>query len=134
MSPKKEKVVSAQVILRPASGKSVTGQEAITSENIRDYMPSPESFQAAAQAFSAAGFEVSAAGPTGFSITAPASTFETFFNTRLRKQERGGVMAMRKDESASFELPLRAIPREVSQFVEAVTFTPPPDFGPTSFA
>ena len=133
MSPKKEKTLSAQVILSPASGKSVTGQEAITSENIRDYMPSPENFQAAAQAFSAAGFEVSAAGPTGFSITAPASTFEKFFNTRLQKQERGGVMAMRKDESTSLELPLRALPREVSRLVEAVTFTPPPDFGPTSY-
>lgn len=133
MSPKKEKIISAQVILRPESGKSVTGQEAITSENIRDYLPSPESFQAAAQSFAAAGFEVSAAGPTGFSITAPASTFEKVFNTKVRSQEGGGVKAMRQDESEDYELPLRGLSKEMSQHIEAVTFTPPPDFGPTSY-
>ena len=133
MSPKKEKMISAQVILRPESGKSVTGQDAITSANIRDYMPSPESFQAAAQSFSAAGFEVSAAGPTGFSITAPASTFEKVFKTTVRQQESGGFEAVRKDKSASYELPLRGLSGELSRYVEAVTFTPPPDFGPTSF-
>ena len=133
MSPKKEKTISAQVILRPASGKSVTGQDAITSDNIRDFMPSPESFEAAAQSFAAAGFEVSAAGPTGFSITAPASTFEKVFNTNVREREGGGVEAVRKDERATFELPLRGLSRDLSRHVEAVTFTPPPDFGPTSF-
>lgn len=133
MSPKKEKIISAQVILRPASGKSVTGQDAITSENIRDYMPSPESFQAAAQSFAAAGFEVSAAGPTGFSITAPASTFEKVFNTSVRSQEGRGIEAVRKDKSASYELPLRGLSGDLSRYVEAVTFTPPPDYGPTNF-
>jgi subtilase family serine protease len=133
MSPKKAKTVSAQVILRPASGKSVTGQEAITSENIRDYMPSKEAFDAAVQAFTEAGFEVSAAGPTGFSISAPAKTFEKVFGTRLRSDEGGSFESVGKDESASYELPLRGLSEDVSQYVEAVTFTPPPDFGPTNF-
>jgi subtilase family serine protease len=133
MSPRKGKTVSAQVILRTASGKSVTGQDAITSENIRDYMPSADTFNEAVQAFTKAGFEVSAAGPTGFSITAPTTTFEKFFNTQLEKEESGGVKARRKDMSTDLELPLRALPREVSKNVEAVTFTPPPDFGPTDF-
>jgi hypothetical protein len=132
MSPQKKKMISAQVILRPASGKSVTGQDAITSENIRDYMPSTETFTEAAQGFQAAGFEVSAEGPTGFSITAPAETFEKVFNTRLRSDE-GGVKSVRKDESADFELSLRGLPREISRHVEAVSFTPPPDFGPTNY-
>jgi subtilase family serine protease len=133
MSPKKEDIISAQVVLRPASGKSVTGQEAITSDNVRDYMPSPESFQAVASEFAAAGFEVSAAGPTGFSITAPASTFEKFFNTRLKSTESGGVESVGKDKSTGYELPLRGLPKGLSHHIEAVTFTPPPDFGPTSF-
>ncbi|HEX8921612.1 MAG TPA: hypothetical protein VF766_09055 [Pyrinomonadaceae bacterium] len=133
MSPKKEKTISAQVILRPASGKSVTGQEAITSENVRDYMPSPESFQAVAAEFAAAGFEVSAAGPTGFSITASESAFEKFFDTRLQTTEKRGVEALGKDKSTGYELPLRGLPKALSHYIEAVTFTPPPDFGPTSF-
>jgi subtilase family serine protease len=133
MSPKKEKIISAQVILRPESGKSVTGQEAITSANIRDYTASQESFTAAAQAFQSAGFEVSAAGPTGFSITAPVKIFEQVFGTRLKEGERGGVEAVRKDETTSYELPLRGLDAELSRRVEAVTFTPPPDFGPTSY-
>ena len=133
MSPKKEKTVSAQVILLSASGKSVTGQEAITAENVQDFMPSRESFATAARSFQEAGFEVSAPGPTGFSITAPADLFEKFFKTRLRREESGAVKAQRKDESTAFELPLRALPRELAQLVEAVTFTPPPDFGPGNF-
>jgi hypothetical protein len=133
MSPKKEKTISAQVILRPESGKSVTGQDAITSANIRDYMPSQVSFDTAAQAFRAAGFEVSAAGPTGFSITAPAKIFEKVFGASLQSGERGGVEAVRKDKSTSLELPLRSLAPELSRHVEAVTFTPPPDFGPTSY-
>ena len=132
MSPKKEKTVSAQVVLRSASGKAVTGQDAITSENVRDYMPSPETFNAAAQTFRAAGFEVSAAGPTGFSITAPVETFEKVFKTRLQTGE-GGAKAVRKDESTAFELSLRGLPTEISRYVEAVTFTPPPEYGPTNF-
>jgi hypothetical protein len=133
MSPKKDKIISAQVILRPASGKSVTGQDAITSDNIREYMPSPENFTAAAKAFQSAGFEVSAAGPTGFSITASPKTFEKVFGTRLQADERGGMQALRKDESTTVVLPLRNLDPELSRHVEAVTFTPPPDFGPTSF-
>ena len=132
MSPKKANMISAQVILRPASGKSVTGQDAITSENIRDFMPSTETFTAAAQGFQSAGFDVSAEGPTGFSITAPAATFEKVFKTRLRSDD-GGVRSVKKDESEDFELSLRSLPRELSRYVEAISFTPPPDFGPTSF-
>jgi hypothetical protein len=135
MAHKKEKTISAQVILRSASGKAVTGQKAITSANVRDYMPSDEALAAATQAFSAAGFEVSAAGPTGFSITASEKIFEKVFETRLQAPEggAGGTQVSRKDGSTSLELPLRGLPRELSQYVEAVTFTPPPDYGPTSF-
>lgn len=133
MLSNKAKTISAQVILRPASGKFVTGQDEITSENIEDYMSEQETFDAAAQAFGEAGFEVSAEGPTGFAITAPASTFEEVFNTHLRDHEDGGTEVVNEDESASFELPLCALPPELSQHVEAVTFTPPPDFGLTEY-
>jgi hypothetical protein len=54
-----------------------------------------------------------------FSITAPESTFERVFGTR---------------GAGSLELPLHALPKTLTDHVEAVTFTPPPDFGPTNFS
>jgi len=130
----KKQIVSAQVVLQPASGKSSGAQIAITSENIRDFLPSQEAVAITRKAFVEAGFEVSEVVANSFSITGPVSMFEKVLKTRLRREsESGAVKAVRADGSATFELPLKGLPKEVAQVVEAVTFTPPPDFGPTNF-
>lgn len=133
MSLGKQQVVSAQVVLRPASGKSIRSQLAITAENIGDFLPSAETALTATQAFAAAGFEVGPVVGISFSITAPVETFEKVFDTHLRLEERGGIKAIGPDKSVSLELPLQALPKAITDNVEAVTFTPPPDFGPTEF-
>lgn len=68
-----------------------------------------------------------------FSITAPADTFRKVFDAQLRYEDKTGVQAMQKDGSSSYELPLNELPRAVTRQIEAVTFTPPPEFGPTNF-
>jgi hypothetical protein len=133
MSLQNQQIVSAQVVLRPASGKPIDGQTAITAANIKEYVPSAEAVARAQRAFKAAGFDVGPVMGNSFPITAPASTFERVFQTRLRRQEPGGVEAVSDDGSARYELPRQGLSPEIESLVLAVTFTPPPDFGPTRF-
>jgi hypothetical protein len=122
--PKKKKAdddapVSAQVILRPRGGAAVTAAS-MTAANIRSILPEPEKVENVSRWFAEKGFDVGAAYGTSFSITAPKSTFERVFKTELATRD-------------SLALPLEPLSNDVAEEVEEVTFTPPPDFGPTSY-
>lgn len=132
MTDKKDQIVSAQAVLRPASGKSIQGAT-ITAANVHEFAPSPEAAAKVKRSFADAGFEVGEVVGNSFSITAPASTFERTFKTRLRRREGGGIEAAQTRSSGSLELPLDVLPKSTADLIEAVTFTPPPDFGPTDF-
>jgi hypothetical protein len=121
--------LSALVVLRPKDGRSLTGTEAITSDTVDRYRPSPEGASRAAGYFRDAGFEVSEVGGISFSITGPRSLFEERFGERLEPRREGGVDSVRT-EGGSLELSLDRLPPDVAGHVQAVTFTPPPDFGP----
>jgi hypothetical protein len=129
----KEPVLSAQVLLRSASGKPADGRAAITAANIREYLPSPEVAAGAKQAFARRGFQVGEVVGNSFAITASGEIFEKLFHAKLRPGEKGGVTVQGKGKSGSYELPLAHLPEEITRFVEAVTFSPPPDFGPTGY-
>ncbi len=133
MPLKKRQIVSAQVILHPASGKPIDGQSNITAVNIKDYTPSPETIAAAKTAFTGVGFEVGEFVGISFSITAPVSVFEKMFKTRLRQDQQVGIQAVRVDGSGSHELPLEALSVSMTDLITSVTFTRPPDFGPREF-
>lgn len=134
MPKKTQTSLSAEVALRSASGKSFNGQTAITSENIADYLPSSEVVEKARRAFTELGFEVSEPAGIGFSITAPTGVFKKVFKIKTISDKRGGIKAVAsKGAEANYELPLKALPEEVAQYVSAVTFSPPPDFGPGNF-
>ena len=133
MSLQPQQVIAAQVVLRAASGKAPDGHSLITAETLKEFAPSEEAVARAKAAFSTAGFEVGPLVGNSFSITAPVGTFEKVFKTQLRRQEHGGIESVRQDGSTSLELPLGALPASVANPVAAVTFTPPPDFGPTKF-
>jgi hypothetical protein len=127
----KQQLVSAQVVLRSESGKSIRGNVPVTSQNLKDYLPSPETAKKVAQAFTENGFTVGSLVGNSFPITAPVDIFEKVFKTRLGQDKRGAILATSRDQAADFELPLGALAKEISDYIEAVTFTPPPDFGPT---
>jgi hypothetical protein len=131
LSLDKQQLVSAQVVLRPESGKSIRGNVPITSQNLKDYLPSLETTKKVAQAFTESGFTVGSLIGNSFPISASVKVFESVFKTRLRQDERGAILATGRDQAAGLELPLSALPKEISDYIEAVTFTPPPDFGPT---
>lgn len=134
MSPQKQKLLSAEVVLGSASGKSFNTHTAITSENIADYLPSPEVAEGARKAFAKAGFEVSEPTGVGMSITAPAGVFQKVFKVKTVPDGRGGVKVLAPGAGeGSYELPLNALPKELAKYVVAVTFSSPPDFGPGSY-
>ena len=133
MSAENHGIISAQVVLRPASGRPAGSDEAITSANVEQFLPSTAAAERVRQAFRARGFDVGPIVGTSFSITAPAQRFEEVFGVRVRPQEGGGIGAVSGDDDANLELPLSRLPDRLADGVAAVTFSPPPDFGPTNF-
>lgn len=125
-----DETLSAQVVMRAASGERVPGN-AVTAETIGSYVPDPVAVGVVRDYLARAGFAVSDVIGISFSISAPRSTFELFFGRPLRVQEREGITTV--DTGQGLELPLDAMPAEVRRHVDAVTFTPPPDFGPTDY-
>jgi hypothetical protein len=125
--------ISAQVVLAPASGAAIDPNVAITSHNIEQYLPSSDAASTVRESFSRAGFEVGPLVGNSFSITAPVKTFEEFFKTKLREDAKGGLKARSGKNVYAQELPLSALPDAWKKPVTAVTFTPPPAFGPTGY-
>ncbi|MGH2820100.1 MAG: hypothetical protein ACRDJ5_05565 [Actinomycetota bacterium] len=81
--------------------------------------------------FRAEGFEVAEAFGTTFSISAPRSGFERLFGEPIEVRASGErVMSART--SRGEELDATRLPKHVSRSLQAVTFTRPPDFGPTA--
>lgn len=102
--------ISAQVVLR-AKGP-------ITAATLSANQPQKKAVEAARELFREAGFELGPYVGISFSISGSRSLFEEYFGTRL-------------DELRGYELPLDSLPKEVAALMEAVTFTPPPAFGPS---
>ena len=102
--------ISAQVVLR-AKGP-------ITAATLAANQPPKEAVEAARRVFRDAGFDLGSYVGTSFSISGPATLFERYFGIRLK-------------DLKSYELPLDSVPKDVADVIQAVTFTPPPDFGPS---
>lgn len=135
MATRKKETLSAQVVLRAAGGRAPDAETAVTAENVHEYTPAPETAEAARRAYAEAGFEVGAVVGNSFSITAPATTFEKVFKVKTSRDEAEGVKARGASggAEAGYELPLDKLPAGLARGVAAVTFTPPPDFGPGNF-
>jgi hypothetical protein len=117
----KQETVVAMVVLRPASGRAVTGAPGITKETLHEFAPDRGDAETVARTLADAGFEV---GPTvgiGMSIAAPRARFEEVFGTEVAEAEDGGWVAA----GAGRELPLDALPGAVRERVHAVTFEEP---------
>lgn len=124
---KKKEIISAQVLLRtgaPLDAAKLTAQE------IAKIVPPASVVEKTRAAFEAAGFAVGPAVGLSFSITAPVRVFEQIFKTRLSRDARGGIIT---DAGGAETLPLSNLSPTLAENIEAVTFTPPPDYGPTNF-
>ena len=128
MSP--QKVVSAQVVLAAAGGARPGLQTRITSENIRQWVPSAETIGRISGELRELGFEVGECVGNSISITGPARLFESCFRTTLIETRGGGVQFA----GDGCQLAPEKIPAALKRQIAAVTFTPPPDFGPGAAA
>jgi hypothetical protein len=90
--------------------------------------PSAELIERVLERFEALGFECGPVIAGSFSITAPAEEFEHAFSVQLEQHQRFFTLL-----HGALEFPLECLPKELDLEVEAVVFTKPPDFGPTSF-
>jgi hypothetical protein len=119
MSPQQtDPVVSAQVLMKAATRAPIRDQR-ITGENIASLAPSRPELDAAVAALGRAGLEIGPVVGSSFSITAPQSTFDRVFGTTLA-------------DGLPKELPLGRLPAGVRKTIEAITFSEPPDFGPSN--
>jgi len=124
-------ILSAQVVLH-GRRRSPAGADRITAENVQEYVPAEASAALARSMLAAAGFEVGPLVANSFYITGPSDLFERVFGVRLERGRGGEVKVWPQGSGRppSHELP---VPPDLSGHVAAVTFTPPPEFGPTNF-
>jgi hypothetical protein len=121
--------ISALVVLRPENDDAGSGP--ITSEVVGSYMPSRAAVEASTSFFAQQGFDVSDVVAISFSITGHRSLFEKLFGQKLEIElRRGGEPRSVRLDSGALEFDLSALPQNISRKLQAVTFTPPPDFGP----
>lgn len=130
MTLDKQEIISAQVILRAASGKAHEDMP-ITSATLGEAAPPARAVAQAQRYFRERGFEVGEWVGISFSVSGPVTLFEAVFAVHLSWSDDEGIQAMREDGTQDYELPAEGLPPALG--VEAVTFTPPPEFGPTSF-
>ncbi len=133
MTLRKDEIVSAQVILRPASGKPIDGRAIITAENVDQFAPERGAADAAAETFRAQGFDVGPVVGVSFSIAGTVGIFESFFGLLLRSGKDRTVEFVVGEKVLAKELSGEKLPEGVRDCVQAVAFSPPPDFGPTEF-
>lgn len=109
----------AMAVLRPASGRAITGRSQITAETLDQFAPDPGDVDAVTDALTRAGFRVGPLVGVAMSLAGPPAAFERYFGVRVRPAADGGWVA---GEAGTRELP---VPAEVADRVHAVTFEPP---------
>ena len=129
----KKEIISAQVILFGKGRKPVDGRTLITSGNLISFIPREQSVTELNRIFSKNGFKVSSLFGISFSIAATADKFEEYFGARLYKEKNKTPGFILKRKKVGAELKNELLPDEIKKYVQAVIFTPPPDFGPTDW-
>jgi subtilase family serine protease len=112
--------ISAEVILKSKSGRSLTESIPITSENIKDFKPSQETINETVEKFRELGFTVLPANIT-ITIVGTKTLFEKVFGTKLQ---------INTNDKGISVLPTRdlTIPDILRGSVEKVIFIPPPEY------
>ena len=133
MSIKQSDLVSAQVILKPASGGAGLESREITSDILPDLVPSAEVTAGTMRFFGSVGFEVGPMVGVSYSISGTVRQFEQTFGIRLREGADGRIECLSEGGEVSDRLPLDGLPVGDREGIEAVVFGAPPDFGPTDY-
>ena len=118
-------VVSAEAVLKSKSGRSLANETgAITSDNIEEFLPTPETVTKATEYFQSLGFTVPVSGVTLTLVGQPA-LFEEVFQIKLflfKNPTTGSLIARSKEQPV--------IPDAIKPFVETIVFPEPPQLHP----
>lgn len=125
-------MISALVILNPASGNAPEGAVNITTENLASYLPDPSAAHQTREHFATLGMKCGPVVGRSFAIEGQASMFESFFGGSVRKHGES-FQFLASDGTETNELPLHGLPPEIRRTVAAVVFPKAPDFGPGNF-
>ena len=116
----KNETISAEVILKSKTGRSLTEGIPITSENIKDFKPSQETINEAEEKFRELGFTVLPANIT-ITIVGTKTLFEKVFGTKLQIKTIDKRISIRSMEDLT-------IPDSLRNSIEKVIFIPPPEY------
>lgn len=121
--------LSAEVVLKPRHGDALSGP--ITAATLERHRPDPQATAAVQEHFRSLGFTVGEVAGISCTITAPRTRFRQAFGVPLHldRDENGHLTHVTVDDGGR-ELPLDRLPHAIAEHIAAVTFTPPPDFGP----
>lgn len=120
MTPENE-IISAEVILKSISGRSLTDDVPITSKNIKEFQPSQETINETSQIISKFGFRVMPSNIT-ITIVGSKSLFEEVFDTKLEIDATTKEVYVKKSDRDL------TIPSSLRNLVEKVVFIPPPEY------
>ena len=128
MVDNKDILISAQVLLRPASGKSIDSNVAITANKLAEFAPSANTVAAAREIFHARGFEVGPMVGVSFSITGTLRAFEELFGRQVQMGKDGAYEFVANGKVIGHELSNMELPKELKDFVVIVAFPLPFEF------
>ena len=133
MSLLRQTQISAQVVLVSKSKKKISGHTIISSENISDYSPDEKAINEINKLFRDKGFDVGGMYGISISITAPKEVFEKFLEVNIFREKDGSYGFVSKGKKLGKELNNELLPDIIKDKVQEITFTKPPDFGPTNW-
>lgn len=110
-------LLSAAITLRAADGSRLGDAGPITSATVLEHVPAPDAVSTSEDWFRSHGFEVDSTFANSFSITGPATAFDSAFGT---------------SDEAQLILPLDRLPEEIGRLIDTVSFTHV-EVGPTDF-
>jgi hypothetical protein len=130
---KKSLVISALIVMTPASGRMIDGSVVISAANVADFAPSPEAVRSVTAELRSKGFKIGPLVGISFSVEGTVRAFEEFFGTQIQLGKDGAYEFVTKRKTHGHELSKEDLPGALRKYVTAVAFPLPPDFGPTEF-
>jgi hypothetical protein len=116
-------LISAEVILKSKSGRSVSSRDvAITSKNIKEFQPTEETINNAANRLRELGFTV-LKGDITLTVVGEPTLFQKVFKVKLtlKKNEKASSIVVNPEGEL-------VIPNSLSNSIEKIVFVPSPEF------
>ena len=117
--------VVALVVLKPASGRTISGDAVLTAQTGPEFAPSPGDVAFVRERLSEAGFEVGPLGGIAMAISAARSRFERYFSNEVAISSDGGWVWKDAGGRETRELPSASVPNDIAGRVQTVTFEEP---------